>query len=83
MPRKKEYYNYWQLPDWNMDLIIVTRRFVHNGKSHITLRDGDNIYKIKVPKKPEWNKVRENDMLVLTKHKIQEKNARLEINAIE
>ena len=83
MPRKKIYYKYWELPNWDNNVVHVNTTFEHNGKIYLSLVDGEKIYKISRPKRVAWKKVRTGNNIVVTKHLRQEKMAVLELIAIE
>ena len=83
MPRKKVYYNYWELPSWDKSVVNVNKEFIHLGIVHLSLMDGNNIYKIKKPKRGTWGRVKEGKRIVVTKHMRKEKMAVLELIAVE
>ncbi len=81
--RVKKYYAYWELPDWEDAEVLVTRIFKHPNnemKTMVSLRKGDSIYIIKLPKRNEWQKVRQGHKVRLTKIFTQPKNAYLKIH---
>ena len=82
MPRKKVFYSYWELPQWDNAVLNVNKEFIHLAIKHLSLMDGNNIYKIKKPKRDTWGRVKEGDKIVVTKHLRQEKMAVLELIAI-
>ncbi len=80
MPRKKTYYKYWELPQWNGAVIDVTKRFIHNGIEHLTLYDGGNRYVIRMPKRDEWRAITKPQKIVVTKILDKKNSARLIID---
>ncbi len=82
--RVKKHYNYWELPQWENSKVEVVRLFKHekNNNPMVTLKRGDSIYVIKVPKRIHWNMIKEGMTLYLTKISVQPKRAVIDIKAI-
>ena len=80
--RIKKKYNYWELPDWNEEEILITRHFIEREREKFAIRVDNKVFIINKPKTDEWKNIKEGMKLKITKKMYAEKNARLTINQL-